>query len=1830
MSNCFKKLRRLGLLLALVAPGVFPAGLRAEPVKTHPRLLFTAADLPELRSRMNANNDIWVIFQQEIAQKCLTQWKCSSTSEYRLIPDNDPAPPDYSYMGWVRTSFTDENGVLHKESDADWTSGGWSYQADHPAVPEDDIGDPTGIIRMYTEQYAMIFAFMARMLDGQPGQKALHDEYLAAAKGCLFTVIDQAQLGVANLPWRQGNFATNDRSFAAESFPLAVDWIYEDLTPVERAKVRKAFLIWSEQCNAHVYFAPRRVNGQHGPANSPALLLLDQPEEAARHSQIRLALNNHWANHLRQMVLYSLALDPADDVPSSEVPGTAGVVDDPSPAGALTSQIVGSGGANDWVPIDTGVLRDVTGVWLYLTDYAYRHDGAGALSMEGSEYASNGLGPVALALAALQSAGQDDPQVWGPQVSLKDHPLWSRQIPAYLSLLTPTSRVPSDPNYSYLGQIFQPPLYGDLETYAYINDQFIKVLGPVALADARTNGTNGAVVQAVRYIQRHLAQGGDARLSDRIRNGISSKALRDSLYYFLVFDPVDAADPSAPPPAPDPRPALQPKTFYSAHTVNGREMGTVLARSGYTPADTCFHFRNDWNAIDHQRGDSLSFGLWKNGLWLTKVMTGYGTIQGCSDYRNSLSLQNGVPSSAPVGEDIIAAHGGQWSYSPHIDPAIPARSLADGFLYFTADATALYNHHQQTQLREIEHASRSIVWLKPDRVVVYDRARSKQAGFFKRFFLNLPDTQAATTVTGTVVHSTAKEGATPKAELFVTALLPAGATPQLTDISSGQPAGGEDMKCRMFTEAPGAPQETRFLHVVEGAAAGAATPVSAQLVASADGAFEGAMTGDTCVLFRKDLADPATAGLSLVVPAGATKFYLTGLAPSTGYDVTLTGGTLTVAPGTQRYTDGGGVLVIGAAEPPSIEVTATTPAGAEQGGAPVAFTFTRSGDVAAALTLDLAYSGTADAAADLVAAPATVSFAAGSPAATLVLTPFDDAAYEGEETIVVSAAPSAAYHLSEAAASATATIADNDAPPGGTLQFSVAAFSATEGSAPAAVTLTRTGGTSGAVSVRVTTGNGTATAGADYTATSVVVSWPAGDATPQTVLIPLLNDSTYEGEETIALTLSQVTGVAALGEPAAATLTLQDDDPAPPGVLALSPVTLTVAENTPSVTFTVTRSGGTGGAASVAYATMNGSATAPADYAAGSGVLTWAAGEAGPRTVTITLADDTLYEGDSEAFTFALSGATGAPISGSATATVTLTENDPAPAEFHVGPGQAYAEPSDVPWPVVGAGSTVYLHYRAAPYTRKIILSNRGTAAGPIRLLGVPGENGERPVLDGDGATPPTNVVYPAYTGIEDASLLAITRDQAKAPTFKPGYIEVAGLEIRGAHPTKSYVRQADGVADAYSSYGAGVYVAGADHVVIRDCVIHHCAQGLITSLGGSSEEGLVRDLLIEACHFHDNGEAGQYWGRNLITQGVGVTLRYCRIDPTLSGTNVECINDRSAGFSAIANWIEGGGSQLNFERPYSAPLITGDPSFGQVLVAGNVLRSLADGGYNMIHFGGGEAGAGGKLTVVSNTFHARNGYSRTLVNLHAAGDTAELHHNVFRADAVTEFILAAGPGAANVGRNLASPSYLVGTAAVPTPLITSAASPFADGLAGDYHLAAASAAIDAATGPLPPGMSAAPAVQFVAPFGAVARPVSGIAPDLGAFERGADESRYARWCFGWFGDDLAAGAGAADPDADGASNLLEYLRDLDPLTPSPGVQPAVSLAEGHLVLSLSRDPAATDVGCTVEVSSDLTTWLSGAPHTTVLTDTLAQLEVRDNLPGPGSAPRFIRLRLDH
>jgi plastocyanin len=121
----------------------------------------------------------------------------------------------------------------------------------------------------------------------------------------------------------------------------------------------------------------------------------------------------------------------------------------------------------------------------------------------------------------------------------------------------------------------------------------------------------------------------------------------------------------------------------------------------------------------------------------------------------------------------------------------------------------------------------------------------------------------------------------------------------------------------------------------------------------------------------------------------------------------------------------------------------------------------------------------------------------------------------------------------------------NDTP--GSLQLSAANYNAGESAGSVTITVQRSGGDDGAVTVQYATANGTATAGQDYTASSGTLSWADSNDSPKTFNVSLLGDSADEANETFTVTISNPTGGATLGTRTSATVTINDDDGAPGG-----------------------------------------------------------------------------------------------------------------------------------------------------------------------------------------------------------------------------------------------------------------------------------------------------------------------------------------------------------------------------------------------------------------------------------------------------------------------------------------------------------------------------------------------------------------------------------------------------------------------------------------------------------------------------------------------------------
>jgi hypothetical protein len=117
----------------------------------------------------------------------------------------------------------------------------------------------------------------------------------------------------------------------------------------------------------------------------------------------------------------------------------------------------------------------------------------------------------------------------------------------------------------------------------------------------------------------------------------------------------------------------------------------------------------------------------------------------------------------------------------------------------------------------------------------------------------------------------------------------------------------------------------------------------------------------------------------------------------------------------------------------------------------------------------------------------------------------------------------------------------------------------------------------------------------------------------------------------------------------------------PANDFSLSAPSYSVGEAAAGAAITVTRAGPAIGAASVAYSTADGSATAPSDYTPSSGTLNFAPGQRS-ATFSVPIVDDAVFEGP-ESLGVALSGPTGgaASLVDPSSGTLTIQDDDPAP-----------------------------------------------------------------------------------------------------------------------------------------------------------------------------------------------------------------------------------------------------------------------------------------------------------------------------------------------------------------------------------------------------------------------------------------------------------------------------------------------------------------------------------------------------------------------------------------
>jgi hypothetical protein len=761
---------------------------------------------------------------------------------------------------------------------------------DTGVLPEQDPGN-SAYSAYYTEGFAHVLAFMS-LVESDASRKA---DYKARAKSLLMYIIDRADNGIipsgeeANyttdeLRYRRHNFSSSDRArWIGLAFPLTVDWIYDVFSPAEKARIRRVFIRWIEM-NMVAY--PHANYFRNGPDlfpeianyNNEAWLELNDPQKRA----LRFAMNNYFMMLIRNSVMMAMSFDAGDDIADPALP-------------------------NDY----DGRLREyrekILHTWYFMTDYAFRHENNGGLSAEGIEYMPSMGYPLHL-LLSLYTAGYRPEDTgssgtpWGAKVSINSNSHWESTVTGVLNSLSPNSvELPSRS-----GTYYQMAWYGDGEHF--FAPEFMRIFGPLGVY-ARIEGNTG-LLNAIRWIETYAAPGGQARLFSRVR---SKEEMNSSILYFMIFDPESAIE-AQNNTLPDPHESF-PTHYFAAGP------GRILSRTDWSQSASWFNFNLGWTGIDHQHGDGNMFDFFRKGEWLTKERTGYGNVAASSDYKNTLTIKSETDGLhlGTIG-NIHARRGSQYNLANSDgDPIIEAMTINDDFVFVTGNSTNLYNYDDGSGfrpiLRNVSHAGRSIFWLKPDLIIIYDRVETTNNGF-KRFWLNLPD--ANPEIAGKEINALTPGGQ----NLKIMNMLPPASTIQIVTndedldiepyLSVYDPMQTQNddylQPTRLMIEANENPNSVRFLNLLIGQDAPQA--VTADLISwNGDFPMDGVRIDTLAFLFARN-PNQNFVGFTHNRIAGVKRYYLSGFEPGSQFDIDMTETNLSLTPGVFATADNGGVLII--------------------------------------------------------------------------------------------------------------------------------------------------------------------------------------------------------------------------------------------------------------------------------------------------------------------------------------------------------------------------------------------------------------------------------------------------------------------------------------------------------------------------------------------------------------------------------------------------------------------------------------------------------------------------------------------------------------------------------------------------------------------------------------------------------------------------------------------------------------------------------------------------------------------------------------------------------
>jgi len=268
--------------------------------------------------------------------------------------------------------------------------------------------------------------------------------------------------------------------------------------------------------------------------------------------------------------------------------------------------------------------------------------------------------------------------------------------------------------------------------------------------------------------------------------------------------------------------------------------------------------------------------------------------------------------------------------------------------------------------------------------------------------------------------------------------------------------------------------------------------------------------------------------------------------------------------------------------------------------------------------------GSAQSPADFLARKGTVRFAGNKLTRKISITVNGDLLDEKDETFVVRLSSPVGATITDV--EGTGTIEDDDPMPIVSVPATASVPEGNESESVVAVDVTLDAPSGRPVTVGYATTDGSATAGADYTAGTGTVEFAPGE-TSQSLLVPVVGDLVDESNETFTVDLSAP--VNATIDTPSTLVTIVDNDPIPPGNAQLDisggKVREGVTGGTATIAFTVTRSAETTTAVSTHFATTSGTASDTVDFEPASGTLSFLAGQT-TATIDVSVVGDGLLE----------------------------------------------------------------------------------------------------------------------------------------------------------------------------------------------------------------------------------------------------------------------------------------------------------------------------------------------------------------------------------------------------------------------------------------------------------------------------------------------------------------------------------------------------------------------------------------------------------------------------